>query len=53
MYFILFIILVCAVYIKSFKEDFTEEHINKVAPVLVVLAIIIIIPSLLASILRR
>lgn len=52
MYFLLFLVAVFVLYVKSFKDDFTKENIEKVAPVVILIAVIVIISSILSSILK-
>jgi phosphoglycerol transferase MdoB-like AlkP superfamily enzyme len=37
MYFLLFIVAFIVIYVASFKDNFTQENIEKVAPVFVLL----------------
>lgn len=52
MWFCLCIAAVCIIYVRSFKEDFTEEHINKVQPVLVLLVVLVLLIGILQSMLK-
>lgn len=49
---LLFIVAVIIIYIVSFKESFTQEHIAKVAPVLGLCAFIIIVLCILSSLVK-
>ena len=49
---LLFIVAVIIIYIISFKESFTQEHIVKVAPVLGLCAFIIIVLCILSSLVK-
>ena len=53
MYIILFIAIVAIVYIKSFKDNFTQETIDKVAPILLIIAGITLVFMLLISVLSH
>jgi hypothetical protein len=37
MYFLLFIVAFVVIYVKTFKDNFTQENIEKVAPVFVLI----------------
>ena len=52
MYIFLFLIIVIIVYVMSFKDNFTKEHIDKVTPVLIIGAVISLVLCILASILK-
>ena len=41
MFFILSMTVLTFIYISNFKQDFTQENIDKVTPVLVFIAIIV------------
>lgn len=53
MYFLLYIAIIMVIYVGSFKDNFKEEHIQKVAPVLSVvvlgLALLIILRSFMGK----
>lgn len=42
MFMLLYVAEVLVVYIVTFKPDFTDEHIAKITPVLVALAVIFV-----------
>lgn len=50
MYFLLFLVITVIIYINTFKENFTQEHLNKLAPVLFVVAGITVLLVVLGSI---
>lgn len=50
MFILLFIIVLLIVYVKSFKEDFTQEKVDKVATALYVVLILVAIYGILSSI---
>jgi hypothetical protein len=50
MYVLLFFIILVVVYISSFKDSFTQENIEKVTPVLVIVTLFIVILSVLSII---
>ena len=52
MYFILYVIICSIIYIKSFKDDFTKEHLDKVTAAMVIILIITIALSIITSLLR-
>lgn len=53
MYILLFIATLVVVYIDSFKESFTTEHIQKTAPVIALATSIIFILSVIVSALNN
>jgi len=53
MYFLLFLTVLAIVYIKSFKESFNQEQVQKVTPVLVVSTLIIFIFAIFASLISN
>lgn len=53
MWFLIALLIASIVYIKSFKSDFTEEHINKVQPVLVLGIAFVILLGVLQGMLGR
>lgn len=53
MYFLLFITLICVVYIKTFKQSFNEEQIQKVTPILMLVLLLVLALAILTSILNR
>jgi hypothetical protein len=50
MYILLFILMLIFVYIKSFKENFNSESIQKVVPPLLMVGAVIIILTILSAI---
>lgn len=50
MFILLFIMVLLIVYVKSFKEDFTKEKIDKVATALYVILVLVAIYGILSSI---
>jgi len=52
MYILLFLIIVIIIYVSSFKDNFTTEHIDKVKPVLIIGAIVAFALCILASVLK-
>ena len=50
MYILLFFVVLTIVYITSFKDNFTQENIEKVTPVLVLVAIFVVFISVLSAI---
>ena len=48
---LLFIVIVVTVYVVSFKSDFTQEHLDKLTPALILLAAFFIL-LLLVSFVR-
>ena len=53
MYILLFIATLVVVYIDSFKESFTAEHIQKTAPVIAIATSLIFILSIIASVMKN
>lgn len=51
MYILLWVSVTIAVYIVSFKDDFTKEHIDKVAPFIILLVAVSLILCTLMSVL--
>lgn len=49
MYFLLFLIILAVVYVKSFETDFTKEHLDKVKPALAIVSVIVILSTVLNS----
>lgn len=49
---LLFIVAVIIIYIVSFKESFTQEHIAKVAPVLGLCLFFIVVLCILGSLVK-
>ena len=50
MYIFLFMVTLVIVYIVTFKDNFTQENIEKVAPVLMLSAIFIVAVSILSAV---
>lgn len=50
MYILLFLTILVIVYVVSFKDNFTQENIEKVTPVLVVSMVFIIFISVLSAV---
>ena len=50
MYIFLFFVVLIIVYIVSFKDNFTQENIEKVTPVLMLVAIFVVMISVLSAI---
>lgn len=50
MYVLLFIVTLIVVYITSFKDNFTQENIEKVTPVLVMVLFFVVLISILSTI---
>lgn len=53
MYILLFIATLVVVYIDSFKESFTAEHIQKTAPVIAIATSLIFILSIIVSAMKN
>lgn len=53
MYFLIFIVVTMIVYVKAFKEDFTEETVAKVSPVLILIGIVTLVLAVLTSIMNK
>lgn len=49
MYFLLFIATLMIIYIVSFKDSFTQEHIQKVAPVIALVSAVFFILAVIVS----
>jgi len=49
MYFLLFLVIIIVCYVKSFKENFTTEKIEKVTPVLFFTLLITVVLCILSS----
>ena len=49
---LLFIVAVIIIYIVSFKESFTQEHIAKVVPVICLCSFIIVVLCILSSLVK-
>lgn len=52
MYILLFIAIVCTVYVAVFKDNFTKEHIDKVLPFLILIVVVSLLLCILTSTLR-
>lgn len=50
MYILLFVIMVIIIYVKAFKDDFNKENIEKLVPVLVIVAGAILLLTLISSV---
>lgn len=50
MYILLFLAILIIVYVASFKDNFTQENIEKVTPVLAIIVIFIVVISILSAI---
>lgn len=50
MYILLFFVILIISYIVSFKDNFTQENIEKVTPVLMLIAIFVVFISILSAI---
>lgn len=53
MYILFAMITASIVYVKSFKDSFTKEHIDKVAPVLLASAVGILLLGIVSSLLSH
>lgn len=53
MYLLLYIGAIMTVYIVTFKDDFTKEHVDKVTAFLVVIMSVIILVGIIGSVLGR
>ena len=53
MYLLLFIVILIIIYVKSFKDDFTQEKISKVVPVLVFVTVVSLVLMVLASLIAK
>lgn len=51
MYFLFFIIVFIIVYIKSFKDNFTAETIDKVTPIILLVSLVVVALGIISSIL--
>lgn len=51
MYFLFFIIVFTIVYIKSFKDNFTAETIDKVTPIILLVSLVVVALGIISSIL--
>lgn len=49
MYFLLFFIAVIIIYMVSFKDDFSKEHMDKVIPAVALVAFFIVLLTVLSS----
>lgn len=49
MYFLLFLVILVVAYITSFKDNFTQENIEKVTPVLFLVALFIVVLNVLSA----
>lgn len=49
MYFLIFIAIICVVYVRAFKDNFTKENIDKVTPVLVIVCVISLLLSIFGN----
>lgn len=53
MYFLLFISIVIVVYISAFKDNFTQEHIDKVTPFFILITVVSLALCVMSSMLGR
>lgn len=53
MFFIYFILIGAVVYIGSFKESFSQEHVSKVGGIAVIALIAVVVISIVAGILSN
>ena len=51
MFFLLALVAIVVIYVSTFKENFTQEKIDKVAPILVVGALIIAVLTIINAVL--
>lgn len=49
MYILLFLVILILVYVKSFKDNFTQENIEKVTPVLVLVVLFVLVIGILSA----
>lgn len=49
MYFLVYLTVLCIIYVNAFKDNFTEEHIDKVTPVLAIICGFTVLLSVLSS----
>lgn len=50
MYFLMFFVILIALYIFTFKENFTQEKLDKIVPIIVIGLILSIVITILGSI---
>ena len=50
MFFILYLVILAVMYVITFKENFTEEKIQKVAPALTIVGVLALILFILSSV---
>jgi hypothetical protein len=50
MYVFIFLLMLIIVYIKSFKENFNAENIQKVVPILLMVGAVIIVLTIFSAI---
>lgn len=53
MYFLMYIGIAIVVYVATFKDDFTEEHIQKVTPFISIIVLLFLVIGILGSIVGR
>lgn len=53
MYFLLFLCVLCVIYINTFKDDFTKEKIDKVAPIITLTVVIVMALCILTSVMTN
>lgn len=53
MYVLMFTVSIIIIYIKSFQDNFTKEKIDKVAPILMLIAIVTVIMLIISSFISR
>lgn len=53
MYFLMYIAIAIAVYVVTFKDDFTEEHIQKVTPFITIIVLLFLAIGILGSLVGR
>jgi hypothetical protein len=52
MYLLLFLVVLCVVYIASFKTDFNQEQLSKVAPVVIAIVAITLVLCLFSVMIK-
>lgn len=50
MFFLLYIVVITIMYVATFKENFTEEKIQKVTPVLALVGVIVSLMLIMSAI---
>lgn len=51
MYFLIYIGVICVIYVNAFKDNFTKEHIDKVTPLLIGFCVFVGVLAILSGIL--